>query len=55
MYENQYDFLPQKMASKFSEKLSKLSLLSMFIYNCQFKMGNLNIALESYFENFAEY
>ena len=48
----QYDFLPKTMGSKFSVKLSKFSLFSAFVYHCQFKLSNLNIALESYFEDF---
>jgi len=54
MYGIQYDFLPKKMDSQFLAKLSKSSLFSVFIYNSQFKFGNLNIALDGYFENFAE-
>ena len=52
MYEIQYDFLPETMGSKSYVKLSKLSLFSVFIYHSQFKLSNLNIALESYFEDF---
>ena len=55
MYENQFDFLPQTMDSKFSAKLSKFLLLSVFIHNYQFKLSNLNTALESYFAFFVEY
>lgn len=55
MYGIQYDFLPQTMIFNFSLKLSKFSLFSVFIYGSQFKLSNLNIALESYFKNFTEF
>ena len=55
MYGIQYDFLPQTMDSNFSLKLSKFSLIFVFIYVSQFKLSNLNITLESYFEICAEF
>ena len=50
MYGNQYGFLPCTMESDYSVKVSKFSQFSLLTKNFCFKLSNLNIAFEGYFE-----